>query len=176
MKVYAIRFNIYLVLIAALLVAAGCKSGSSDNKKVSAIRIHIESNVDPAGTSQTITLLRAEPVSLTILRDPILSESDVISSRVIDSPAGFAVEMKFNDTGTIMLEQYSAGNPGKHFVVFGQWGNKGSDGRWLAAPLITHRITDGVFSFTPDMAKDDAYRLVLGLNNVSKANLKGMMK
>ena len=75
-----------------------------------------------------------------------------------------------------MLEQYSAANPGKHFAIFGQWGEKLADGRWLAAPLITHRIADGMLSFTPDMSREEADRLVLGLNNVAKKILKGQFK
>jgi hypothetical protein len=176
MKVYPFRFNIYLALIAVALFSAGCKTKSADEKKVSALRIHIESNVDPNGTSQTISLLRADPVSITINHTPILTEDDVVAARVLDTPAGFSVELKFSDTGTITLEQYSASNPDRHFIIFGQWGEKGTEGRWLAAPLITHRIINGILSFTPDMSRDDAYRFVLGLNNVAKANAKATMK
>ena len=50
-----------------------------------------------------------------------------------------------------MLEQYTAANPGRHLVIFGQWGDKLADGRWLAAPLITHRISNGLLAFTPDI-------------------------
>jgi len=180
MKVYALRFNIYLALFAALLLGAGCQSANSsggESKKLSALRLHIESNAGPRDTtSQTISLIRADPVSLNIVTTPILTEADIVASRVLDTTAGFAVEVKFSPTGTLMLEQYSASYPGKHFAVFGQWGEKGTDGRWLAAPLISHRITDGILSFTPDMNRDDAYRLVLGLNNVSKKIAKGAMK
>ena len=179
MNFYTLRFNIYLVLIMGLLAGGGCKSTPKDDKKdkeVSALRIHMESVGGPGDMTQNVSVIRADPVSVTILSSPILTEADVVASRVLDTTAGFAVELKFSSTGTLLLEEYSASNPGKHFVIFGQWGGKGNDGRWLAAPLITHRITDGILSFTPDMNRDDAYRLVFGLNNVSKKIAKDALK
>ena len=179
MKVYALGFNIYLGFFVALVLAIGSqtvKSSDSDTKKVSALRIHLESKAGPGNTTQTVSVIRGDPVNVTILSGPFLTEADIIASRVLDTTAGFAVELKFSSSGTLILEQYSASSPGKHMVIFGQWGEKGSEGRWLAAPLITHRITDGIISFTPDMDRDDAYRLVLGLNNVSKKIEKGTMK
>jgi hypothetical protein len=76
----------------------------------------------------------------------------------------------------LMLEQYSAANPGRHFVIFGQWGDKLVNGRWLAAPLITHRISNGVLAFTPDITRAEADQLVLGLNNAAAKVHKGMFK
>jgi hypothetical protein len=171
MNFYALRFNIYLVLLTGLVLGGGCKSTpktTEEKKDVSAIRLHMESVAGPGTMTQTVSVIRTDPVSVTILSAPVLTESDVVAARVLDTTAGFAVELKFSTTGTLLLEEYTASNPGKHFVIFGQWGDKGKDGRWLAAPLITHRITDGILSFTPDMNRDDAYRLVLGLNNVGK--------
>ena len=42
------------------------------------------------------------------------------------------------------------------------------DYRWLAAPVISHRISDGVLVFTPDATREEAEEIALGLNNVSK--------
>ena len=47
-------------------------------------------------------------------------------------------------------------------------GRQMANGRWLAAPLITHRIGDGVLAFTPDMSRAEADQFVLGLNNVAQ--------
>ena len=66
--------------------------------------------------------------------------------------------------------------PENIIAVFGQWGEQKTDGRWLAWPLITHRVADGVLSFTADMSRAEADRLVLGLNNVAKKMLKGKLK
>ena len=101
---------------------------------------------------------------VTIAKEPILTEANIIAARVIESEGGYALEIKFDESGTWCLEQFTAANPGKHLVIFGQWGATMADGRWLGAPLITHRIGNGVLSFTPDASREEADQLVLGLN------------
>jgi hypothetical protein len=169
MKVYVRRFNTYLVLAVLLALFCGCQTEKKKEKKeISALRVHLQTNPGPEGSTQVVSVLRTDPVSVTIGQNPILTEANVIVARVIDTPGGFAVEIKFDESATLMLEQYSAANPGRHFVIFGQWGDKITDGRWLAAPLITHRIANGVLSFTPDLTRAQADRFVFGLNNVAK--------
>ena len=159
----------------ALAVLCGCQTDKQD-KKVSALRVHIEASADESGTSDTVSILRSDPVLITAMREPILTEANIVAAKVVDAPGGFAVEIQFDEIRADMLEQYSAANPGKHFAIFGQWGEKLSNGRWLAAPLITHRIADGRLSFTPDMSREEADRFVLGLNNVAKKMHKGQLK
>jgi len=175
MKVLARRFNIYLALAVLLGLACGCQTGEP-GKEVGALRVHLEVSPDPAGTSQDISVLRADPVLVTIKRDPILTEADIVAAKVIDARGGFAIEIKFDENGTWLLEQYSAANPGRHFAIFGQWSEKPVAGRWLAAPVITHRIADGVLAFTPDCSREEADQLVLGLNNVAKKIRKHLLK
>jgi preprotein translocase subunit SecD len=115
-------------------------------------------------------------VLITIAKDPVLSEASIVVARVIDARGGFAIQIQFDESSALMLEQYSAANPGKHFSIYGQWGEKLVNGRWLAAPLITHRIANGILSFTPDMSREEADRLVLGLNNVARKIIKGKLK
>jgi preprotein translocase subunit SecD len=116
-------------------------------------------------------------MAFNIANDPILTEDSILAAKVIDTRGGgFAVEVQFDNSSALMLEQYSAGNPGKHLVIFGQWSDKVADGRWLAAPLITHRIFNGILSFTPDMSREEADRLVIGLNNVAKKIQKEQLK
>ncbi len=176
MKVCARRFNTYLALAAVLAFFCGCHTTDKKAKEVSALRVHLQSNPGEAGVTDTISVLRADPLSITIAHDPILTEANVVVARIIDSPGGFSVEIQFDESATLMLEQYTAANPGRHLVIFGQWGDKVADGRWLAAPLITHRISNGLLAFTPDISRKDADRFVLGLNNVSAKVHKGMFK
>ena len=70
--------------------------------------------------------------------------------------------------GAWTLENYTATNPRRHYAIFAQWGEKGVNTRWLAAPLITYRITDGVLSFTPDATKEECEEIVMGLRNVAR--------
>jgi preprotein translocase subunit SecD len=175
MKLWTRQFNIYLMLAAMLALFCGCQTDKKD-KEVSALRVHIEASPDSSSTSVTISIVRSDPVLVTIAQDPILTEVSIVAARVFDTPGGFAVEIRFDETATWILEQYSAANPGCHFVIFGQWGEKVADGRWLAAPTITRRIGNGVLAFTPDASREEADRLVLGLNNVAKKIHTGLSK
>jgi preprotein translocase subunit SecD len=175
MKVWTRQFNIYLAVVAALALLCGCQTDKT-KKPVSALRVHIEASPDSIGTSQTVSVLRADPVLVTVAQQPVLTEANIVTAKVIDAPGGFAIEIRFDETGTWILEQYSASNPGRHFVIFGQWGEKLANGRWLAAPLITHRIAEGVLAFTADMSRSEADQLVLGLNNVAAQIHKSQSK
>jgi hypothetical protein len=67
-----------------------------------------------------------------------------------------------------LLEQYTASNPGKRVAIFSQFGKKLDQARWLAAPVIYRRISDGVLTFTPDTDLKEAEEIELGLNNHAK--------
>ena len=174
MKLLARRFNIYLALATLLGLFCGCQT--PQDKVEGALRVHIEVNPDPAGSSQTVSVLRSDPVLVTIKPEPFLTEANVVAARVMDAPGSFDIEIKFDENGTWLLEQYSAANPGRHLVIFGQWGDKLTDGRWIAAPLVTRRISGGVLAFTPDCSREEADQLALGLNNFAKNNHKGFFK
>jgi preprotein translocase subunit SecD len=174
MKVLTRQFNIYLALVVLLGLACGCKT--TKKTQTAALRVHIETSPDPAGTSQTISVLRSDPVLITIKSEPILSEADVVQVKVVDATGGFAIEIKFDENGAWLLEQYSAANPGRHLVIFGQWGDKAANGRWLAAPLITSRISGGRLVFTPDCSREEADQLTVGLNNTAKVIHKNTLK
>jgi preprotein translocase subunit SecD len=175
MQIWMRQFNLYFALMAALGLLCGCQS-KKDNSPVGVLRVHLEATADNFDTSQSISLMRADPVLITIGKNPILTEANIVAAKVIDTPGGFAIEIQFDESSALMLEQYTASNPGKHLVIFGQWGDKISDGRWLAAPLITHLISNGILSFTPDCSREEADQLVLGLNTVSKKLHLGVTK
>jgi len=175
MVIWTRRFNLYLMLAATLALLGGCQTHRPKGP-VAALRVHIQTNPNALGTSQTVSVVRSNPVLVTIASNPVLTEANVVAARVINTPGGYAIEIQFDENGTWLLEQYSASNPGGHFVIFGQWGDKLADGRWLAAPLITRRIASGLLAFTPDASRTEADRLVLGLNNVAAQIRKGQMK
>ena len=106
MKVLARRFNIYLALAFLLGLACGCQTGKKP--LTAALRVHIETSPDPTGTSQNISMLRSDPVLITIKREPILTEANIVLAKVIDNLGDFALEIKFDENGTWLLEQYSA--------------------------------------------------------------------
>ena len=57
---------------------------------------------------------------------------------------------------------------GKRFAIFCKFGEHLKNERWLAAPVISRRIADGVLIFTPDATREEADEIVLGLNNVGR--------
>ena len=175
MNFYARRFNLYLLAVC-VAVAGGCASHKKKEEKVAGIRIHVESPVTLPEKYRTITVLRSQPVSVTVVEDPALTEANLIGAKLIETPGGFGVRVQFDETGAWMLEQATAGNPGKHLAVFGQWGDKLADGRWLAAPLITRRIADGSLTFTPDASREEIEKFVEGLNNTAKLIHSGPVK
>jgi preprotein translocase subunit SecD len=175
MKVCVRSFNIIPALAATVALLCGCQMfGQKD--LLGALRIHVQTNPNALNMSQTISVMRSNPVLLTIGRDPILTEANVVAAKIMDTPGGFAIEIQFDETGAWLLEQYSAANPGGHFAIFGQWGDKLANGRWLAAPIITRRIANGVLAFTPDASRTEADQLVLGLNHVAAKIRKGQLK
>jgi preprotein translocase subunit SecD len=178
MNFCGIRFNLYLLLLLTLLTAAGCQTHKQDkkDKEFATLRFHIENKAQVAGSGKTVTVLRAEPVLVTINIDPILTENNIVKAALLETPGGYAIEVKFDETGTWMLEQYTSANSGRHFAIFSQWSEKASDSRWIAAPIISHRIANGIYSFTPDASREEAQAIVTGLNNMAEKVAKEQLK
>lgn len=181
MSFYACRFNLYFLLLGTLacMAVSGCKTGKDEKPEdqVASLRIFIENRAQVTGSGQTVNVLRSSPVLVTVNSDPFLTEAHVIAATVLTTPdQGYAIEVKFDETGTLILEQYTSANVGRHLVIFSQWSEYTKDSRWLAAPLITHRIPNGVLSFTPDASLEEVKKIVLGLNNMAKKIAKGQMK
>jgi preprotein translocase subunit SecD len=101
-------------------------------------------------------------------KEPFLTEADVAQVKVIDVVGGFALCIRFDHSGTALLEECTTRNLGRRIAVFSQFGEKIKDYRWLAAPVISHRITDGVLTFTPDATREECDEIALGLNHVAK--------
>ena len=178
MNFCARSFNLYLLSLAVLLAAvAGCQSDKDKAAKhLGALRIHLENRAQVPGAGETVSVIRANPVLVTINSEPVLTEASIVSATMLDSPVGYAVEVKFDSLGSYTLEQYTSAYEGKHFVIFGQWSESSTNSRWLAAPLITHRIANGTLAFTPDASPAEAKELVIGLNNMAKKIAKEKMK
>jgi hypothetical protein len=175
MKVYARRFNTFFTWAMMVFLFCGCQTNKKKDE-LSVLRLHLQASQSTAGSTVPVSILRSNPVSVIVAHDPILTEANIVVTRIIDTPGGFAIEIQFDESSSLMLEQYSSSNIGLHFVIFGQWGDKPADARWLAAPLITHRIPNGQMAFTPDMTRAEADRLVTGLNNAAKKVQKDIFK
>ena len=165
------RFNLYLLLALTAAVACGCATHKDSKKKLLAtFRVHLEAGPQDTDRSIQVPLYRAHPFQLLVQNEPFLTEAQVASAKVVDALGGFDLQIQFDQQGTWLLQQYSANNRDKHFAMFSQFGQKGKDSRWLAAPAFSRMISDGLIQFTPDATREEADQIAAGLNNIAKKN------
>jgi preprotein translocase subunit SecD len=167
MKICWHRFNIYLSLVLAAGVVCGCRTSEESRQKklLSTVRLHLETNRDTSGFNEAVPIYREHPFMVTVEKIPFLNESNLSEARVVDVVGGYALRLQFNHAGTALLEQYTATNRGKRIAVFCQFGEDLKEVRWLAAPVISRSIGDGVFVFTPDATREETEQIAFGLNN-----------
>jgi len=157
------RFNTYFCLFLALLVAGGCETGKK--KDYAAIELHLEVNSDGGSDNESITVFRSNPQTFNVEKNAFLDMADVVDAKVIDDMGGYKIQLKFNWRGTQVLGGMTAAHIGKRIGIYAVFGGN----RWLAAPVITKQITDGAYTFTPDASREEADRIVRGLNAVAAA-------
>jgi len=172
MVIAAKGFNTYLLLLLFVLMGAGCQSPESKaRRRLTVLNVHLEAR-DLPDREERISVSRDHPFTLSVQKEPFLTQNEVEQAAVVDVVGGFAIRIQFDHRSSWLLEQYTSGNFGKHLAVFSQFvtppDEKLNKGRWLAAPRINRRINDGVLLFTPDATREEADQIVLGLNNLAK--------
>lgn len=152
-------------LIAVLALAVGCASSEEKQKRkeASSLRLFLEQEFDPGDKTTLVPVYRANPELVRIEKVPFLDEGHLTNADVVDVVGGFAIVVTFDFHGTLVLENISNSFRGRRIAVYSMF----TDGRWLAAPVIGGRITDGRLVFTPDCTREEAERIVRGLNNVA---------
>jgi hypothetical protein len=172
MKSRFLRFNTYLALVL-LVFGWGCKSTDkgdkseekkSGKKEATTLSFHIEENSDGSQRNSAVKIGREQPFNVNVHKTPFLTELNVQTASVVDVMGGFQIMIQFDRQGTWLLEQYSVAARGKRVAIFSQFGEV----RWLAAPVLARRISDGLFVFTPDATREEADRIVRGLTTVAK--------
>lgn len=164
------RFNFYLLAWLLAGVLCGCETtGSKSDKALARLTVAVESNREAEGRSEIITLSRAQPITLKIQSSALLNETHVAEARLMETFAGFTMLIQFTSMGTHLLEQFTAQYPGRRFAIAVQFGESGKElqMRWLAAPVIKRRVSDGILAFTPDASREEAELIVRGLNNTA---------
>ena len=158
-------FNIYLAALGCMLFL-GCETmGGKGKKDLATLDLHREVNPDGTGKSELVPIRREEPrIYLNVEKEAFLYEADILRAEVVEMPGGFAIRLQFDHRGTKRLEAFSVYNQGKHFAINCHF----PEARWLAAPLFSRRIQDGSITFTPDATREEADRIVRGLNNVAR--------
>ena len=161
------RFNTYLLLVA--LLSSGCKTAEErrNDKSVATFRLHLETDQASTGSTGVIEIAGAQ---LSVSNVPFLDETSVTNAAVVDTrDGGFAVQVRYDRHGTLVLDAMTTENRGRHLAIFTQFGpGKLEQKRWLGAPYIGSSITGGVLIFTPNSTRAEAEQVVQGLNNVAK--------
>lgn len=149
-------------LALALLGLTACQSHPPAG--AATIRLHLPANPASPETRRLAVALRTPAISLQVDSFPILTESYLEHAELVGEGDNFSIRLTFNAHGTFVLEHASLNNRDQLLVIF-------INGSPVAAPQLKQRISDGVFQFTPDMAREDAEKVVKGLN-MSVAYLK----
>ena len=175
MGIRALRFNTYLLLLAALVALTGCQTEARLRKKqVSVLGVHLEARADATDRTGPVKVFRSNPLVFNVTKDPFLNEGMVQAAGIIEhGPEAFSIRVEFDDHGTRILEMISAQNQGKRAVISCTWGKKLEHQRYLAAPVMPRRIGNGVLVFTADVDRAEAEDIVLGLNNLAAKVQKG---
>jgi preprotein translocase subunit SecD len=155
------RFNTILAAILLAGVALGCQT--TKKKAASVLRMHLEMNPDGTERTTSVPIGRDKFFYLNIEKAPFLDEGHIQQAAVVEDVGGFQVSLQMDKRGTLLLEQYTTANKGRRIAIHAVFGQD----RWLAAPVITKSISDGKIAFTPDATREEAERLVLGLNKVA---------
>ena len=160
------RFNLYLLL--AMLALGGTACQTSKSKKLeTTLRVHAEAK-DDSGFTDKIKVFKDESVSMRVDQMPLLTDIDVEEARVVEALGGFALQIKFTPMGRWQLDQFTGLNIGRHYAIFVLFGKDPAVARWIAAPIVSHRISNGVILFTPDCTREEAELIVQGLPHKEK--------
>lgn len=164
-----------------LTVTGGCQTGETaaktaasektekppkpekPEKAASTLRLHMEENDIGLGVGK-VEVIRGNPIKVMVQKTAFVDEGDIAKATVVDSPyGGHMIRIEYTRRGKMALQMATAPHPGRRVAVWSRW----TEGRWLAAPVVQRGIEDGFFTFTPDCSREEAERIVLGLNNVA---------
>ena len=160
MKCWHSRFNLNLWLAVAAMILTACASRHGDPKKEAKTYSTLRLTMEAPGQANVFSgAVKVAGALVNMEKEPFLTELDVVKAEVVEGPGGFAIQVHFNSHGTLLLEMMTTSRRGQRIGVMSQFPEE----RWLAAPVIKGRISNGVFTFTPDATRDEADRLVKGL-------------
>ncbi len=155
------RFNIYLLAAAGTLLAGGCAS-HKPKEILTVLRVHAEAK-DTTTFTRKIKVFESSPTEMRVDQSTLLTDAEVESARVVEALGGFALVIKFDKRGQWLLDEHSSLNLGRHLAIFVEYGEKAGKSRWIAAPILSHRISDGALIFTPDTTREEAELIAQGL-------------
>lgn len=158
------RFNIYLLAALSALLFCGCATHKKKKDPVTGLRVHAQAKENTTFTRK-IKVFEHAPIEMQVDQSTLLTDAEVSNARVVDALGGFALIIKFDKRGQWLLDEHSSLNIGRHLAIFVQYGEKSEKARWIAAPIISNRISDGALIFTPDVTREEAELIAKGLGH-----------
>lgn len=145
------------------------KKKKKRKKVISTLRVHLEVNRDGTDRITTVQVLRSSPISVTIDREPIVTEAYLVGAKVVSTVGGPEIELQFDSQGRTFLQNYSAANRGRRLAIYCDFDK---EHRWLAAPVMTSLNSNGVLRFAPDATPEEMERIVEGLLTIAEIKKK----
>jgi hypothetical protein len=167
-------FNFYLILAMTVLLAGCASTKDPTDKYATMLRMHLESQPNQMIPPRTIAVYRSDPLVVQIESLHLVTEENVVEARVVDQHGTYAIQIQFDQWAIPLLEHNSSSWQGRRLAIQAQWGPDYKWGRnyehtrWLAAPKMNRKITDGTVTFTPDATREETYEIVAGLNNQAR--------
>ena len=172
------RINFYLFALNTLLLATlalapgpGCAARDPHGNKIkpAQLRLHLESYQDVSERLITVTLGRAAPFSFSVEKGPFLKDDQIVAAALAEGDGLYAIKIKLDHQGETILNQLSSANSGKRIAVWADFGEV----RWIGSVRIEKRITNGELIFTPDTTREEAEKIVDGVNHLAKLYREG---
>ena len=164
MNIHRVRFNI--ILAAALVLGAGCKSTRTGLKKgdASTIRFHAESHPGLTGRTFVAEIGERNPFEMVLKVDPFITEANVLKAEAWDTTdGGVAIRLELDRFGRRIMEVNSALLRGQRIAVQSHF----PENRWIAVTTMNELGSDGVILIYPHTTAEEADRIVKGLNLVA---------
>jgi preprotein translocase subunit SecD len=148
------KFAPYLLLLA-LIIAGGCKSKPPQNAVT--MSMHLPADVTTPQDRRVPAVIRSPTMSFLVDGLAVFTDDDLDGVELRDDDDGLRMRFAFNTAATIRLDVLSNDKRGSLVVVF-------LNNQPVGAPQLKQRIVDGTFEFTPNVSREEAERLVEGLN------------
>ena len=173
MRIAPQPFNSFFLAVVLGVGSLGFTPGEAKKKKeekaAAMVRIFLETTDD--GMAPKVDVIRSRPISVAIVKQPFVDERDIVRAILLETPdGGFMIKLEMTSHGKQSLEMSTVSANGRRMVIFSQWtmdGVEKPEERWLAAPLIRSPLHDGVIVFSADCSREEANRIVDGINNVA---------
>ncbi len=143
------------LLICCVLGLTACVT--KPPKNMTTLRIHVPATEASSPQRRMQVAIRVPELTLQVDAQPVLTEADLDHAQVTGEGENLGLRLYFNTHGTIVLDTVSLNYRSQMLVIM-------INGAAIGAPLIKDRIVDGVFEFTPDLSREQAEKIVAGLN------------